>query len=75
MGLNFGKFKRWVERTARAIFTPENIITATIMAFTMGGASFANPMHLFRKVATYAVTNAAIQTLSTPNTPNLSLRR
>ena len=71
MGLNFGKFKRWVERTARAIFTPDNIITATFLAFTMGGASFANPMHLFRKVAAYAVTNAAIQTLSTPNTPNL----
>ena len=72
MGLNFGKFKRWVERTARAIFTPENILSSVVMAYMPTPFKFMSGYSTAVKVAIYSVTNAAMQTLSTPNTPNFS---
>ncbi len=68
MGLSLKRFGNWLERTVKQIFTPENILAATIYYFS--GATIGKFSEIV-STAIYAATNAALQTLSTPNTPDV----
>ena len=68
MGVSLKRFGNWLERTVKQIFTPENILAATIYYFS--GATIGKVSEIV-STAIYAATNAALQTLSTPNTPDV----
>ncbi|MAK51590.1 phage tail protein [Marinobacter sp.] len=71
MGLSLRRFGNWLKKTAKAVFTPENIIAAIAMAAFSPFNAFMAGANFLTRVAVYAVTNAALQTLSTPNTPSM----